>query len=202
MARSSLKDPLDKYRWAVKIDGFTKLGFQSCSTPGHKLSKTKYAEGGSHLNPRSIIDGVEFKPVVLTVGVTSDTSFAKWASGPFDLVQNNAALNESQSAFGGLVPIPSSVTQLGFGGPTLVKSSSSYPFNYRRTVTIEHINRLGVVEVIYTLYNAYVTDYEPASDFNAKEDDDVSIASITLDYDGFDVRYAQLAGTLQNIISV
>ena len=199
MARSAIKDPLDKFRWSVKIDGFSKLGFQSCSVPGHRISKNKYAEGGSHLTPRSIVDGVEYKPVVLTVGVTSDTSFAKWASGPFDLVQNNAALNESSSAFG--IPIPQAVTQLGFGGPALVKSASSYPFSYRRTVTIEHINRLGVTEVTYTLYNAYVIDYDPASDFSAKDDDEVSIGSITLDYDGFDVRYSQLSGTLQNIIS-
>lgn len=199
MARSSLRDPLDKFRWSVQIEGFTKLGFQSCSTPGHKLTVHKYAEGGAHLNPRSIIDGNEFKPVILTVGVTSDTSFSKWASGPFDLVQNNAALNESSSAFG--ISIPAAVQQLGFGNGGLIKSHSQYPFNYRRTVKIEHINRLGVTEVTYTLYGAYVIEYEPASDFSAKEDDDVSIASITLIYDGFDVRYSSLSSTLQNIVT-
>jgi phage tail-like protein len=93
MARSSLRDPLDKFRWAVQIAGFTKLGFETTTAPGYKLTTNKYAEGGSHLNPRSIIDGAEFKPVVLSVGVTTDTSFAKWASGPFYILQNNAALN-------------------------------------------------------------------------------------------------------------
>lgn len=200
MGRSSLRDPLDKFRWSVKIDGFTKLGFSSCSVPGHKLSTTKYAEGGSHLNPKVIIDGNEFKPVVMTVGVTTDTSFVKWASGPFDLVQNEAALNKASSAFG-IIPIPPGIQQLGFGGPALIKSANSYPFDYRRTVVIEHINRVGVVEVTYTLYEAFVTDYEPASDFNAEEDDKVSIASITLAYEGFDVRYSQLSGVLQNTIS-
>jgi phage tail-like protein len=198
MARSSTIDPLDKFRWSVKIEGFTKLGFQSCSTPGHKFTTNNYPEGGAHLNPRTIIDSNSFKPVVLTVGVTSDTSFAKWASGPYDLVQNNAALNASQEVFG--VTIPPAVTQLGFGGPALVKSSNAYPFNYRRTVVIEHINRLGVTEVTYTLYNAFVVEYEPASDFKAEEDDSVSIASITLGYDGYDVRYSQLSSTLQNLI--
>ena len=200
MARSSLRDPLDKFRWQVKIDGFTKLGFESTSAPGHKLATNKYAEGGSHMNPRLIVDGAEFKPVVLTVGVTTDTSFVKWATGPFDLVQNNAALNAPASAFG-IIPIPAEVQQLGLGSPSLVKSANSYPFNYRRNVVIEHINRLGVVEVTYTLYKAFVTDFEPASDFNAKEDTEVSIASITLGYEGFDVRYAQLAGLIQNTIS-
>lgn len=200
MARSSLRDPLDKFRWSVKIDDFTKLGFATCSVPGHKLSTNKYPEGGSHLNPRVIVDGNEFKPVTMTVGVTTDTSFVKWATGAFDLVQNNAALNKSVSAFG-IIPIPAGVTQLGLGSPALVKSSNKYPFDYRRTVIIEHINRLGVVEVTYTLYKALVTDFEPASDFDAKEDGEVSIASITLAYEGYDVRYAQLAGLAQNTIS-
>lgn len=200
MARSSLRDPLDKFRWAVKIDGFTKLGFASCSTPGHRLSTNEYPEGGSHLNPRVIVDGNKFKPVTMTVGVTTDTSFVKWATGPIDLVQNNAALNKPASAFG-IVPIPAAVQQLGIGSPALVKSSPSYPFDYRRTVVIEHINRLGVVEITYTLYKAFVVEFEPASDFNAKEDDEVSIATITLAYEGYDVRYAQLAGLIQNTIS-
>lgn len=198
MARSSLRDPLDKFRWSVQIDGFTKLGFEACQVPGHKLTTNKYPEGGSHLNPRTIVDGNEFKQVTLAVGVTTDTSFAKWASGPFDLVQNNAAHNQSNEAFG--IPIPPAVQQLGFGGPALVKSANSYPFTYRRKVVIEHINRLGVTEVTYTLYNAFVIEYEPASDFNAKEDDDVSIAKLVLGYDGYDVRYSQLAGSLQNAI--
>lgn len=203
MARSSLRDVLDKFRWNVKIDGFTKLGFVSCSTPGHKLTTTKYAEGGSHLNPKVIVDGNEFKPVILTVGVTTDTSFVKWATGPFDLIQNNAALNQSPLVLPNTSPAINDAlaqTQLGFSGPTVIKSASSYPFKYRRNVVLEHINRLGVVEITYTLYEAFVTDYEPASDFNAEEDDKVSISSITLAYEGYDVRYSQISAIAQNII--
>lgn len=196
MARSAIKDPLDRFSWTVSIDGFSKLGFTTCSVPGFKISTNKYAEGGSHLNPRNIIDSVEYRPVILTTGVTTDTSFAKWASGPFDLVQNNAALNEASTVLG--ITIPPAVANLGFGGPALVKSASSYPFNYRRNVEIEHLNRIGVVVVTYTLYGAFVVDYEPASDFSAKDDTEMSIGSITLAYDGFDVRYASLAGTLLN----
>jgi hypothetical protein len=44
-----------------------------------------------------------------------------------------------------------------------------------------------------------VIEYEPSSDFNAREDDDISIAKLTLGYDGFDVRYSLLSSTLQNI---
>jgi phage tail-like protein len=198
LARSSNSDILDTFRWSVKVEGFTKLGFQSCSTPGHKFTVNKYPEGGSHLNPRSIIDSNEFTPVILSVGVTNDTSFSKWASGPFDLVQNNAALGTSNTFFGATVD--AAVSKLGFAGPSLVQSSATYPFSYRRNVKIEHINRLGIVEVVYTLYNAFVVEYKPASDFDAESDEKVSITSITLSYDGYDVKYAKLSSTVQTIV--
>lgn len=199
MARSSLIDPLDKFRWTVDVAGFSRLGFMTCSTPGHKITTKKYSEGGAHLTPRQIIEGIDYEPVKLTRGASSDTSFTKWATGPFDLVTNNAALNESSDFFG--IEIPAGVQQLGLGAPALIKSSNNYPFNYRRTVKIEHINRLGTAEVVYTLYGAFVIEYKPASDFDAMADDEVSIETIVLAYESFDVRYAQLAGTLQNIIT-
>jgi len=198
MAKSSSRDPLDKFRWQVDIPGFAKLGFATCGTPSYKINTNNYAEGGAHLTPRKIIDTVDYGDVTLTRGVTSDTSFAKWASGPFDLVQNNAALNESSNVLA--ETIPPAVANLGFGGPALVKSSSSYPFEYRKTVKIEHINRVGIVEVTYTLYGAFVIEYKPASDFDASADDEVSIETLVLGYDSFDVRYASLAGTLQNLL--
>lgn len=198
MARSSLQDPLDKFRWTVQIDGFSKLGFSVCSTPGYKITSHKYAEGGAHLSPRQIIDSIDYEPVTLSRGVTSDTSFDKWASGFFDLVTNNAALNESSEFFG--ISVPPVVANLGFAGPAIVKSNNAYPFEYRRTVKIEHINRLGVVEKVYTLYGAFPVEYKPASDFDASSDDEVSIETLVLGYESFDVRFASIAGTLQNLI--
>lgn len=198
MARSSLQDPLDKFRWSVHIDGFAKLGFSIFTTPSYKITTNKYPEGGAHLTPRQIIESIEYEPVTLSRGVTSSTDFDKWACGFIDLVTNNAALNESNEFFG--ITVPPVVSTLGFGGPSLIKSSSEYPFNYRKTVKIEHINRLGVVEKVYTLYGAFPLEYKPASDFDASSDDGVSIETLVLGYESFDVRFASVAGTLQNII--
>jgi hypothetical protein len=48
MARPSTKDPLDKFRWSVEIDGFTRLGFASCETPSVSFNINKYPEGGKY----------------------------------------------------------------------------------------------------------------------------------------------------------
>ena len=190
MARSALQDPLDKFRWKVSIDGFTRLGFTSSSTPSTTIQDRKYSEGGAHLNPKSIVDSVSYNPVTLSRGVTNDTSFNKWANGLFDLVQNNAATSSSN-------PIGNLVTP----GADPVASNDSYPFQYRRNVRLEHVNRVGQTEVVYTLYNAYPIEYKPASDFNSEDDDSLSIETIVLAYEGFDVNYVGLTGTAVNLIT-
>lgn len=80
MARPSSKDPLDKFRWSITIDGFTRLGFASCDVPGYSVQTKPYPEGGQHLFPKQIVDSVTFKPVTLTRGVTADLSFHSWAT--------------------------------------------------------------------------------------------------------------------------
>lgn len=199
MARSGIQAPLDKFRWTVEIAGFSKLGFTQCGVPKYSITEKSYAEGGAHLNPKSIIDKVAFTPVTLSVGVTNDTSFVKWATSPWDLINNNAATQSSSTDFGsGFV---GAVGAISDNGAKVVPSEDSYPFSYRRKVKIEHVNRSGQVEVMYVLYNAYVTAFEPASDFDAMADDGLSIAKITLMYDGWDVKYAGIAGTLGNLTS-
>jgi hypothetical protein len=208
MARNALRDPLDKFRWKVSIDGFSRLGFSACSTPSYNLNITEYAEGGAHLTPRKIVDSVTHTPVTLARGVTNDTSFNKWANGFIDLVTNNAAVNEAPEIFGIALPTTgalgvaaSAASALGFTGPVPVASNSAYPFQYRRTVTIEHINRLGVAEVVYILYGAFPIQYKPASDFDAATDDGVSVETLVLTYESFDVRYAGAAALAQNLLA-
>lgn len=199
MARSGASDPFDRYRWTVSIDGFTKLGFASCSTPEYSISVRKYAEGGAHLTPRKIIDTVDYRPVILSRGVTNDTSFNRWATGAFDLLQTKvptADIFGSGEAFLGAV-------QDNFANsvPAYGNEPDKYPFKYRRDVKIEHIDRSGNVQVIYYLYNAFPSEYKPASDFDAKADGEVSIETLTLEYEGFEVKYTGLAGAGASAVS-
>lgn len=199
MARSGVKDPLDKFRWTVSIPGFSKLGFYQCAVPRYNITPKEYAEAGSHLNPKVIIDRVGAVPVTLTRGVTNDTSFAKWAAGPWDLVQNNAASATPPTVPNTFEGAVNAVTNLI--GASVVPASSSYPFSYRKDVKIEHVNRAGQAEVTYTLYNAIVISYQPASDFDAMADDALSIETLVLGYEGFDVRYAGVSGVLGNFLA-
>lgn len=89
MARTGAKDPLDKFRWAVSIDGFGKLGFTSCDVPSVSINTKSYPEGGAHLFPRKIVDSVEYSPVTLTRGVTTDKSFHLWALQIFQKLDLN-----------------------------------------------------------------------------------------------------------------
>ena len=213
MARSALRDPLDKYRWTVTVEGFTKLGFHETSAPGYNITTKKYPEGGAHLTPRQIINTIDYKPVTLTRGVTNDTSFNRWATSFIDLVTNNSAFNDSTkepTSIGGLA-VPGGILGgiLGGvidgalnGGASPVQSFvNSDSLSYRKKVKIEHTNRAGQVEVTYILYGAFPIEYTPASDFNAMADDAVSIESITLGYESFEVLYAGLAGAAANLIA-
>lgn len=164
MARPSSKDPLDKFRWIVSIDGFTKLGFVSVQTPSYTINTNKYPEGGAHMFPKQIVDSVEYSPVTLTRGVTSDKSFHEWARGPFDILSTNDPTELEQN------------------------SESVEVGAFRRNVTITHVDRVGRRVKSYELINAFPVGYKPASDFESQADDGVSIENLTLAYEAFVVR--------------
>lgn len=153
MARTGAKDPLDKFRWAVSVDGFTKLGFFSCDVPSITINTKSYAEGGAHLFPKQIVESAEYSPVTLTRGVTTDKSFHGWASQ----VLQSVSLN--------LTP----------------------PANYRRKVTIHHLDRQSRIVKTYILHNAFPIEYKPASDFVSDGDDALSMEKLVLRYESFEV---------------
>ena len=200
MARSSARDPLDKYRWEVQIEGFSKVGFTQSGVPKYSITTREYAEGGAHLNPKSIIDKVSYAPITLSRGVTGDTSFAKWASGAWDLVQNNARFrSDSTTKWSDVASAIAAVVDAVATKP--IPSSNKYPFSYRRTVTINHVNRTGQTIATYVLFNAYPIAYQPASDFDALADDGLSIETLTLAYEGFEARYNPLVAAGGGLLS-
>lgn len=160
MARPSSKDPLDKFRWSVAVDGFTRLGFASCDVPGYSIQTKSYAEGGQHLFPKQIVDSISFKPVTLTRGVTADLSFHDWATQSLIVARG-------------------------------VTSDGKSPIEYRRDVTIKHLNRRGDVVKAYTLINAYPIEYEVASSFSSDADDVLSMEKLVLTYESFTVVSAE-----------
>lgn len=179
MARPSSKDPLDKFRWAVSIDGFTRLGFTQCDVPSLTIQTKKYPEGGAHLTPRQIVDSVEYKPVTLVRGVTADTSFHDWAVQFMEVVKGKIQQEERPG-----ISIP-----FEFGGGQVPAQKDTYaPLSYRRDVKIYHLNREGQVVKTYTLYNAFPVEYEPASQFSSDGDDMLSMEKLVLAYESFSVE--------------
>jgi phage tail-like protein len=158
MARPSSKDPLDKFRWGVNIEGFTRLGFSACETPSVAINTQSYPEGGSHLYPKKIIDSIEYKPVTLMRGVSSDLNFHEWVIQFEELIRGRRN-----------------------------NSSGFPPGSYRKTVVIDHLDRAGRIVKTYTLYNAFPIEYKPASDFSSDADDTISMEKLVLAYESFDV---------------
>lgn len=168
MARSSNKDPLDKFRWMVEIEGFTRLGFTSCDTPSVSINTQKYSEGGAHLFPKQIVDSVEYKPVTLQRGVASDINFHKWARAYFDFLHGKT-------------------TEYSVDGKAKTPDNAQAS-EYRRNVIISHLDRQGVKVKQYILYNAFPIEYKPASDFVSDADDVLSMERLVLTYESFEVR--------------
>lgn len=182
MARPSTRDPLDRFRWAVaiRLDGqetFTRMGFTSVETPQVSIDTKSYPEGGNHLFPKQIIEGVSFKPITLRRGVTQSTDFDSWAKQYIELIQGRRQ-DEAIETFG------------GFDANGLFESLDVKiaPADYRREVSIGHLDREGNLIKIYRLYNAFPILYKTASDFDASADDELSIETLTLAYESFDVQ--------------
>ena len=159
MARPTTKDPLDKFRWQVEIEGFLRAGFTALDTPGYMITTKKYKEGGAHLHPKVIVDSIEYKPVTLFRGVTANTDFLQWAQDPFSIL-DAAENNPSQTEVG----------------------------EFRRDVTIKHLDRQGNAVKTYILKNAIPIQFTPASDFSAEGDDSFSLEKLVLDYEAFEVQ--------------
>lgn len=192
MARVTQKDPLDRFRWTIEIDGFTRVGFSSCSTPGVTYNTRTYAEGGAHLFPKQIIDSASYKPVVLTRGVTADQSFHDWIKQIPELtmaVKPDEDIKEVNKTFDTINKLNNLRNSLNpFNRPIEpIRNGSKTPLEYRRDVIIKHKNRAGATVKIYTLHNAIPVEYVPASDFSADGDDTLSMERLVLHYESFTV---------------
>lgn len=174
MARTGSKDPLDKFRWAVSVDGFGKLGFTTCDVPSVTINTKSYPEGGAHLYPRKIVDSVEYAPVTLTRGVTTDKSFHDWIKQVFELIKGMSAQETK------LIQQQSQVL-----GPAAYDRAA--PIEYRRQVKIHHLDRQSRIIKTYVLHNAFPIEYKPASDFAADGDDTLSMEKLVLTYESFEV---------------
>lgn len=173
MARSSIVDPLEKFRFAVSwsTDGdsegtaLVRLGFHDIQMPKRSTNEINYREGiDPDINQKA--PGLSsMENIVMSRGVIIEDlndEFYKWMSA----VHNPTTGHEGREALS-------------------ARRSDAAAANYRKDVTVQMLDREGNVARQWTLYNAFPVNFVPGSDLNAGEDGEKSMESMTLTYEDF-----------------
>ena len=172
MPRSGGFDPLDRFRWRLYIlhpagASWARAGFTSCTVPEITVTYKNYAEGGRHMVPRKIHEGATFAPITLTRGVIAKQGSDDFARWMSDMFR---VMNQE--------PGESKAPQ------------------YRNDIVLEHLDRDASVIKRYTLKNCVPSHYKPGSDFSALEEGELSVETLTFEYEGFE---EERLGTLDDV---
>lgn len=173
MARSSVVDPLEKFRFAVSWtnDGdsestaLVRLGFHDIQMPKRTTNKISYREGIDPDINQKAAGLSDMEDIVMSRGVIIDddpNEFYKWMSA----VHNPTAGHEARASLA-------------------ARKSDAGSNTYKKDVTIQMLDREGNVARQWTLFNAFPVQFTPASDLNAGEDGDKALESMTLAYEDF-----------------
>ena len=197
MARSTLYDPLEKFRFIVSWSGLALAGFHDCQLPKRNTTKIPYREGIDQDWTTQSAGLNTFEDVVLSRGLLSSTSAPNIGAA----AQSGAGSDAAASDF------YSWVTQIhdpsySPGAVGILPAASDSPtsgqaaMTYRKNVTIQLLDRDGNVARAWELLNAWPTHYTPGSDLNAGEDGEKSMESLTLAYEDFvEVNVSGVVGT-------
>lgn len=173
MARSSVVDPLEKFRFAVSWSSsgdsegtsLVRLGFHDFQMPKRATTKISYREG---IDPdiNQLAPGIStMEDVVMSRGVIIDDQndeFYKWIS----------AVHNPTSGHVGRTSL-------------LARPAGAAAAHYKKDVTVQMLDREGNVARQWTLFNAFPINFVPSSDLNAGEDGDKAMESLTLAYEDF-----------------
>lgn len=173
MARSSIVDPLEKFRFAVSWtnDGdsestaLVRLGFHDIQMPKRTTNKISYREGIDPDINQKAAGLSDMEDIVMSRGVIIDDQadeFYVWMSA----VHNPTTGHEARTALG-------------------ARRSDAAAAEYKKDVTIQMLDREGNVARQWTLFNAFPVQFTPASDLNAAEDGEKALESMTLAYEDF-----------------
>lgn len=168
MARSTLKDPLDKFRFTVlwegatAADGNVRSGFQTCQMPKRNTTKVVYREGTDSDISYNSAGLTSMEDIVLARGLIAETDgdFYKWVKSV-----HNPAFKK--------------------GEPGQLTAPKALYDTYRRNVTIRMHSRTGKVVKAWRLFNAFPINFTPGADLDSSADDAKSVESLTLGYDDF-----------------
>jgi len=173
MARSSVADPLEKFRFAVawSADGasegtaLVRLGFHDIQMPKRTTNSGSYREGIDPDISQRYAGLSTMEDIVLNRGVIiadPNNEAYKWMSA----VHRPTAGHVGREALA-------------------ARASDAASATYRKDVTIQILDREGNVARQWTLFNAFPVNFVPASDLNADEDGEKALEALTLSYEDF-----------------
>lgn len=76
----SRTNPLQKFKFLVEIDQFTKSGFQKVSGLEKKVNTVEYRDGGDNNSKRKEPGWVDFPAITCERGMSQDKDMATWAN--------------------------------------------------------------------------------------------------------------------------
>lgn len=186
MARSSVNEPLEKFRFKVTFttDSQTTpigVGFHDVQLPKRSTNKGTYREGNDNDINQLFAGLSSMEDVVMSRG----------------LVPRPAGAGEGAEA-SSLYLWMSSIHTPSSGNKDRAKGDAS--FAYRKDVTVEMLDREGKVARAWKLYQAWPVNFVPGSDLNAGEDGEKSLEQLTLAYEDFqEMQIAPEAATTDEV---
>lgn len=190
MARSSVSDPIEKFRFRVtiisldvnvisavdalsniKVGSFSheglklisRAGFSKVSTPKVSINEIQYRENIDNARFIKVPGLAKYEPITLSRGVTSNRNLYDW----FRLVNEEIALLASAQ-------------ELSKDAQFSISQSE----NFRKDVIIEALDRAGNPVKAWYLFNAWPSAYSPGNDLDANSEEKL-VEEITLTYEFF-----------------
>lgn len=161
MARSTAKDPLEKFRFTVTVlnisvspgsliqqftaSAFLRSGFTSCKLPTKSTNEINYRESGDPEQLRKQPGLTKYSDFTLTRGSSENQDFYRWSN----LIKGDSEFQSIMTEVGG---------QLGINTQ---KAPTSNALDYRKDIIINNIDRAGRIRKSWHLFNCWVKDFNP-----------------------------------------
>lgn len=191
MARSGQHDPVDSFRFDVRIisvslapgnllnnlkggeiSQFARVGFTDVTTPEFSNSVMEYRENTDNYVMRKIPGLMKFNELTMRRGVMPAPSESSLVSPDKDFYRWLTRVNSANPA----ISMVGEIT--GTKSPTLLRQSE----NFRKDMIVILRDREGKAARRWYIVNAFPTQYKGSSDLNST-DESKSIESLTLSYE-------------------
>jgi phage tail-like protein len=156
-AKTARVDPYKNFRFRVRYSDRTDpiLGVSKVSGFKRSTEVIKHRDGGSPGTSHKLPGRTEYDPITLERGVTADPEFEKWANKVWSFRNSS--------------------------GPNPLETSLK---DFRRDITIDVYDESGQKVLSYQVFNCWVSEYQPVSDFDSNANA-VSVQHIKLENEGW-----------------